>query len=334
MATDPWARDILLDTAWRLVAGPGAQPRRRVGDAARRAAPDPGAGPPGAQRRRADPTKTPKRAPSAARPSRPTAAGIAALTLLRRVPLVLGRCVLELLPVLAFLAVGHLLAATSLGGSDPPRLVLLAVIDAYALCAAILCVARVMFSPSTAAPAPADDDRRHGRLRHALDQPHRGGQRVRLCDRRGRAAARPVGRRARRAAEGGRASSITSSSASSCCSSDGRCGGCCARPRARVGPVAALRNWLARIWHWLALMLLAGAVARLGGRGAARLRPDAALCRQHRRGGDRWRGCCRSSFSVRSTARCRCGRTRRRAIPASRRASRSITRCWPASRAR
>ena len=44
---------------------------------------------------------------------------LAALTLLRRVPLVLGRCVLELLPVLAFLVVGHLVAATALGGDGP-----------------------------------------------------------------------------------------------------------------------------------------------------------------------------------------------------------------------
>ena len=58
-----------------------------------------------------------------------------------------ARLVLEVLPVLGFLLVGHLIAASALGGDILTRLVLLAVIDAYALCAAILCVARMMFSP-------------------------------------------------------------------------------------------------------------------------------------------------------------------------------------------
>jgi hypothetical protein len=60
---------------------------------------------------------------------------------------VLGRCGLELLPVLGFLVIAHLIVATGLGGEDPARLVLLTVIDAYALCAAILRVARAAFSP-------------------------------------------------------------------------------------------------------------------------------------------------------------------------------------------
>ena len=28
-------------------------------------------------------------------------------------------------------------------------------------------------------------------------------------------------------------------------------------PAGAIGPFAGLRNWLARIWHWLALLLLA-----------------------------------------------------------------------------
>ena len=157
--------------------------------------------------------------------------------------------------MLGFLTVGHLLAATSLGGEDPPRLVLLAVIDAYALCAAILCVARMMFSPGTRVCGCCHLGR-PGRLRHALDPSHRSGQRVRLRDRRGRTAAGPVRYRARRAAEGGRPvdhvflaiivlqrrrtvrEALRAPEA----------------PAARSPP---LRNWLARVWHWIALALLA-----------------------------------------------------------------------------
>ena len=68
--------------------------------------------------------------------------------LLHRIPLVIGRLALELLPVLGFVLIGHTMALTPLGGDDTSRLVLLALIDAYALCAAILCVARMMFSPN------------------------------------------------------------------------------------------------------------------------------------------------------------------------------------------
>ena len=81
---------------------------------------------------------TARRAPKHGETEPPRSRRAAALTLLRRVPLVLGRWVLELMPVAAFLVAGHLIAATGLGGDDPPRLVLLAVIDAYAVCVAIL----------------------------------------------------------------------------------------------------------------------------------------------------------------------------------------------------
>ena len=146
MATDPWARGVLLDTVWRLalvvalgLAAEWALRRalRRPTRAIVHQAPD--GGPPveedAAARAEIGDIEPPRRR------------HIAALILLRRVPLVLGRLILELLPVLAFLVVGHLVAATGLGGDDPPRLVLLAVVDAYAVCAAILCLARVLFSP-------------------------------------------------------------------------------------------------------------------------------------------------------------------------------------------
>ena len=135
MATDPWARGVLLDTAWRLALALAAglavewairRAVRRPILALVRRAPN-GRTPPGRNdgEARAEHGET----------EPPHRRRIAALTLLRRVPLVLARLVLELLPVLGFLAVGHLIAATALGGETLPRLVLLAVIDAYALCA-------------------------------------------------------------------------------------------------------------------------------------------------------------------------------------------------------
>lgn len=146
MATSPWARGILLDTAWRialaLAVGLAIESairrsvRRPIIALARRA---PNGGAPvdetGEARAERGETEPPHRR------------RVAALTLLRRLPLVFVRLFLELLPVFGFLTVGHLIAATPLGGEPLPRLVLLAVIDAYAFCAAVICVARMMFSP-------------------------------------------------------------------------------------------------------------------------------------------------------------------------------------------
>jgi small-conductance mechanosensitive channel len=70
-----------------------------------------------------------------------------AWVLLRRVPLVLARLVLDLVPVLGFVVVGHLIAASALGGQSGSRLVMLAVVDAYAGCAALLSIARMLLSP-------------------------------------------------------------------------------------------------------------------------------------------------------------------------------------------
>jgi small-conductance mechanosensitive channel len=147
MATDPWAQDILLDIGWRLVLilaiGIAVEWAIRRGvqrpiHALVRQAPNGGPPPDENGEARAEVGET--EAPGRRR--------IAALTLLRRVPLVLGRLVLELLPVFGFLLICHVIAATPLGGANLPRLVLLAVIDAYALCTAVLCVARMMFPPA------------------------------------------------------------------------------------------------------------------------------------------------------------------------------------------
>ena len=67
--------------------------------------------------------------------------------LLRRVPLVLARLLLDLVPVLGFLVAGHLVTASDIGGKTSARLVMLAVVDSYALCIALLSVARMLLSP-------------------------------------------------------------------------------------------------------------------------------------------------------------------------------------------
>ena len=256
MATEPWAHDILLDTAWRLVVVLALS--LAVGWAMRRAVERPIL----VLVRRAPNGSAPIHEEAEARAEHgetepPHRRRLAALTLLRRMPLMLGRFALELLPVLAFLAAGHLLAATSLGGRDPPRLVLLAVIDAYALCAAILCVARVMFSP------------RQPRLRMLT-----------MTDSTAAYAMRWTSRIAAVSVFGYAAAEVGSLLGLSDTAHDALLKAVAfvvnvflaiivlqqrktvrrmlRAPEGTSRPVAALRNWLARIWHWLALMLLAG----------------------------------------------------------------------------
>jgi moderate conductance mechanosensitive channel len=76
------------------------------------------------------------------RRSRPSA-----WTLLKRVPVVSARLVLELVPVLGVVLIGHLIAGSSLGGQVVSRLIILAVIDSYAICIALLRIARMLLSP-------------------------------------------------------------------------------------------------------------------------------------------------------------------------------------------
>ncbi len=68
--------------------------------------------------------------------------------LLKRIPLMFSRLLLELVPVIAILLIGHLIAGTSLGGHPESRLIVLAAIDSYALCAALLCVVHMLLSPN------------------------------------------------------------------------------------------------------------------------------------------------------------------------------------------
>jgi small-conductance mechanosensitive channel len=64
-----------------------------------------------------------------------------------RLPFVLGRLVLELLPVVVFVGVATMLLGTGLGDLATTRLVIFAVINAYALIRGLICVARALAGP-------------------------------------------------------------------------------------------------------------------------------------------------------------------------------------------
>jgi small-conductance mechanosensitive channel len=63
-----------------------------------------------------------------------------------RFPLVLARFGLEWLPVLGFAVTGTLLLSTDIGAVAIPRLVILAIVNAYVLSQSLICVARVLVS--------------------------------------------------------------------------------------------------------------------------------------------------------------------------------------------
>jgi small-conductance mechanosensitive channel len=179
-----------------------------------------------------------------------------AVTLLGRLPLVLQRGLLELLPVFAFLAVGHLVVATAIGGEDQSREVLLAVIDAYALCVAIPSVARALFSP----------ERPHLRL---LNISNRGAAYVLRWTRR----IVVVSVFGYAIAEVGLLLGLSDAAhewllravalldhlflAIIVLQQRGTVRRILQAPEGASGAFVALRNGLARIWHWLALALLA-----------------------------------------------------------------------------
>ncbi|NOJ48843.1 mechanosensitive ion channel domain-containing protein [Bradyrhizobium archetypum] len=64
-----------------------------------------------------------------------------------RLPFVLGRLVLELLPVLVFIGMATTLLGTGIGYYATTRLVILAVVNAYALSRALICVVRALAGP-------------------------------------------------------------------------------------------------------------------------------------------------------------------------------------------
>src|SRR5580692_252428 len=70
--------------------------------------------------------------------------------LLRRLPFSLARLILELLPVAVFASLGNLLLASEIGQPATTRLVILALVNAYVLSRGIMCIVRMLISPSSA----------------------------------------------------------------------------------------------------------------------------------------------------------------------------------------
>ncbi len=64
-----------------------------------------------------------------------------------RLPFVLGRLVLELLPVLVFVGVATAVLGTGIGDLSTTRLVILAVVNAYALSRVLICIVRALAGP-------------------------------------------------------------------------------------------------------------------------------------------------------------------------------------------
>src|SRR6202048_2941835 len=159
LATDPIARQTLLDTAWRLalVIVCAFLAERIIRRAIRRplAAVD---------------RYVPRRARQPVDlqpPPSSEAASIAdahelrrwhftlayAWQLVLRLPFVLTRLFLELLPVLCFAAIGNLLLATHLGREATARVVILALVNAYVLYSTILYVSAAVVSPTSSQPS-------------------------------------------------------------------------------------------------------------------------------------------------------------------------------------
>ena len=176
MTTNPWARSMLDDTVWRLavvmacalaaeyglrrmIANPITALERMAPDGTVR--PEPAEAeilppePPGEtpDDDAGEPAETPEEAEARAEagetePPHPShRRRLSSWTQLRRIPLVFARLLLDLIPLLGFLLIAHLLTASALGGQAISRLVLLAVVDSYALCIALLSVARMLLSP-------------------------------------------------------------------------------------------------------------------------------------------------------------------------------------------
>jgi moderate conductance mechanosensitive channel len=150
IAHDPDARSEVLQTAWKLavVLAAALAVERLSTRVLRRPVASLAAGAPDASGGRLPPLVEGQDAAEAGQTER-LRRRPSALTLLRRLPYVLGRFVLDLLPILAFAAVGYALLSTPLGAPSTTRLVVLAVLNAYLLCRAVVAFTRLLVSPDT-----------------------------------------------------------------------------------------------------------------------------------------------------------------------------------------
>jgi len=155
-ATDPATWNLLLDIAWKLalVLGGALAVEWLVRRAVRRPLAMLDARIPNSARTTTSPTLTQDEIASL--PAEPAEAAVQtrqrriklthAWQAMMRLPFVLGRFVLDLLPVVAFAAVGNMLLGTEIGELVTARLVILAIVNAYVLRRVIICVARTLVS--------------------------------------------------------------------------------------------------------------------------------------------------------------------------------------------
>ena len=156
-AMDPWSQAQILDVSWKLAVviagGIGVQwlvirllarPQRLLHAAASEITAAESAD----DAEFADPEAfSEDDAPNVPGAGQPSRRRLSFLAVLRRLPLVIARLVLELLPVVALLGVGYALLATALGSGTISRLVILGVLHAYALCRVATSISRTLFGP-------------------------------------------------------------------------------------------------------------------------------------------------------------------------------------------
>ncbi len=157
LAKDPYTRHILLDTAWKLalvlacalaiewlvrrvLRRPLGAINRYIPVRNRPAAPEPETG-----------NAVPAQDLGHELKRHRTLAY--AWQLLMRLPFVLARLALDLAPVLAFAAIGNMLLATEIGTAVTPRVIILAMVNAYVLCRAVLAIVGALISPAANQPS-------------------------------------------------------------------------------------------------------------------------------------------------------------------------------------
>lgn len=154
LTTNPYMQQMLLDTAWRLVLVIACafmaewiirRVIRRPLAAIDRYIP--------LRARHADTVRD----AGAATETQPVRRWHATLTyawqLAIRLPFALARLFLDLLPVICFAAIGNLLLATDIGRAPTPRVVILAMVNAYVIYGSILAVTAAVISPASSQPS-------------------------------------------------------------------------------------------------------------------------------------------------------------------------------------
>jgi moderate conductance mechanosensitive channel len=163
-ANDPNAYSQLLDIAWklalvfccafvaewlifRLIKRPVALLEARIPQAARA---------PTQTLAMADPPSSAADVMAEPEPHRRRLSLTRAWQAMIRLPLVLARLLLELLPVVVFVGVATMLLGTEIGDMPTTRLVILAVVNAYALSRGLICALRALVGPFGLLPVRAE----------------------------------------------------------------------------------------------------------------------------------------------------------------------------------